>query len=117
MFFGQIHIAAERRSARGILTQDDDRAKEYQAQAEQLDELLAQVYAEIDAVYPKDANGHPINMGDPITAKFRTKEGVQHLNGSLVMDEWMWCLRTRDEHYSINRLHDIENLQYGDSAR
>ena len=56
----------------------------------------------------KDKNGKKIYFDDYCNAKFRTKAAVTEVTGKIIFDEFMICLETEEEIYSINRLHDFE---------
>lgn len=63
----------------------------------------------------KDKNGIGIYESDWCRACFRDKEGFHYVQGTIFMDEYMWCLQSQtiicpDEIFSINRLHDWEVL-------
>ena len=57
-------------------------------------------------------NGKEIYDGDWCTAEFRTKEGIQVIQGRIIMDEYMWCIDCTgcigDNIFSINRPHNFE---------
>lgn len=48
--------------------------------------------------------------GDICTATFRDAKGVHELTGKIVMDEFMWCIETADDLYSLNRVTIIDVL-------
>lgn len=60
----------------------------------------------------KDKNGKEVFQGDWCRAMFRTKEGIQVIQGKIIMDEFMWCIECPkdcgDDTYSINRVHGLE---------
>lgn len=60
----------------------------------------------------KDKNGKEIYEDDWCTAKFRDKNGIQVIQGQIIMDEFMWCIDCTgcvgDDIFSINRPHDFE---------
>ena len=59
-----------------------------------------------------DKNGKEIYEEDYCFAKFRTKDGIQVIQGKIIMHDFMWCIdcvgRPGDDIFSINRLHDFE---------
>lgn len=58
--------------------------------------------------------GIEIYENDWCEAKFRTKEGVQVIQGKIIMDEYMWCIdcvgSVGNDVFSINRPHDFKVL-------
>lgn len=60
----------------------------------------------------KDKNGNDIYEGDWCRAMFRTKDGIQVIQGQIIMYEFMWCIdctgSVGDDIFSINRPHDFE---------
>jgi len=60
----------------------------------------------------KDMNGKEIYESDWCRAEFRTKEGIQVIQGEIIMDDFMWCIEcpkeSGDDIYSINRPHNFE---------
>ncbi|MFZ1751424.1 MAG: YopX family protein [Saprospiraceae bacterium] len=60
----------------------------------------------------KDKNGVDIYEDDWCRAEFRTKEGIQVIQGRIIMDEYMWCIdctgSVGDDIFSINRPHNFD---------
>jgi len=56
----------------------------------------------------KDKNNKEVYDGDWCKAKFRTVTKVLEIEGLIIMDEFMWCIKCEDDTYSINRIHDVE---------
>ena len=59
-----------------------------------------------------DMHGKEIYEGDWCRAEFRTKDGIQVIQGHIIMDEFMWCIDCTgcvgDDIFSINRPHNFE---------
>lgn len=59
-----------------------------------------------------DMHGKEIYEGDWCRAEFRTKDGIQVIQGHIIMDEFMWCIdctgSVGDDIFSINRPHNFE---------
>lgn len=49
-----------------------------------------------------------VYQGDICTATFKTAGGWFDLTGKIVMYDYMWCLETADEFYSLNRVTIID---------
>lgn len=58
------------------------------------------------------SNGIEIYEGDWCRAEFRTKEGIQIIQGHIIMDDFMWCIdctgSVGDDIFSINRPYNFE---------
>jgi hypothetical protein len=78
------------------------------------DYLLIKVHAHTVGEFTGlcDKNGVKVFEGDWCTAMFRTKEGIQVIQGHIMMDEFMWCVDCTgcvgDDIFSINRPHSFE---------
>lgn len=59
-----------------------------------------------------DKNYNEIYEGDWCMAEFRTSNGIQVIQGHIIMDEFMWCIDCNgcvgDDIFSINRPHNFE---------
>lgn len=57
-------------------------------------------------------DGKDIYEGDWCRAEFRGKDGLQVIQGQIIMDDFMWCINcpkeSGDDIYSINRPHRFE---------
>lgn len=60
----------------------------------------------------KDKKDVEIYEDDWCRAEFRTREGIQVIQGRIIMDEFMWCIDCTKgaggEIFSINRPHNFE---------
>lgn len=60
----------------------------------------------------KDKNGKEVYEGDWCTAMFRDREGIQVIQGQIIMDDFMWCIDCTgcvgNDIFSINRPHGFE---------
>lgn len=54
------------------------------------------------------SNNRDVYDGDVCTATFKTKDGIKNIQGDIVINEFMWCLETSDDTYSLNRLTIID---------
>lgn len=62
----------------------------------------------------KDKNSKDIYEGDWCSAMFRDRNGIQVIQGQIIMNEFMWCIDCTgcvgNDIFSINRPHEFEIL-------